>query len=138
MKLASVFSSSEAASRGAPERTHEIVQFLKGERLFEDRRCSDEGDVLVGILLMEVVDKFGAAGAGTAQEFQGDENHVVGSLVAVNAERFVAVWRQSNFVTELVEHNAGSLQDGIFCFDHQNLHGSPLGHAVRWVNTSVP
>jgi hypothetical protein len=29
-----VFSLSEAASRGAPKRAHEIVQFLEGERVF--------------------------------------------------------------------------------------------------------
>src|SRR5271155_5033916 len=106
-RLARASSLSEAASCGAPKCSHEIVQFLQGERLFQDRRCGDEGDVLIGVLLAEVVDKFGAAGARTAQEFQSHEDNVVGSLVAVNAERFTAVWREPNFVTELVEHDAG-------------------------------
>ena len=60
--------------------------------------------------------------AGTIYEFQSDENKIVGSLVAVHAESLAAVGRQSNLITELVEHDTGRLQDCFFCFDHQNLH----------------
>src|ERR1700691_3304362 len=117
--------SSKAASRRPPERAHEIVQFLKRERLLQNGRCSDKRELLFRILLTQGINKFGAAGAGTAEEFQSDQDNVVRSLVAENAERFFAVWGQSNVITELVEHHAGSFQDSIFRFDHQNLHGSP-------------
>ena len=39
-----------------------------------------------------------------------------------DAESLAAVGRQSNLITELVEHDTGRLQDCFFCFDHQNLH----------------
>src|SRR5208337_619448 len=81
----------KAATCRPPKRAHEIVQFLERKRFFQNRRCSDKRELLFGILLPQVINKFGPPGARTAEEFQSDDNKVMGSVVAVNAERFIAV-----------------------------------------------
>lgn len=53
----------KAATRGAPKRAHEIVQFQERERLFQNRRRSDKRELLFGILLTQSIHKFGTPGA---------------------------------------------------------------------------
>src|SRR5215471_2877915 len=86
----------EAAVGRASKCAHEIVQFLKRERFFQNSRSRHKSESLFGILLMQGLNKFGASGAGTAYEFQSNENKIVGSLVAVHAGGLGAVRRQSN------------------------------------------
>ena len=81
--------------------------------------------LLVGILLAELIDKLGAAGTGTAQEFQSDQDNVVWPLFGVHAQRLTTTGRQSNFVAQFGEHDSQKRSGGLFSLNYQDFHGVP-------------
>ena len=97
MRTRTIYLAKAAVTR-ASKRAHEIVKFLERERFFQNRGCSDKSKFLFGILLTQSINELAAACARTAYEFQSDENNIVGSLIAVDAEGLLAVGRQSNLV----------------------------------------